>query len=425
MRQDVQGAGTADLDTRIAAMLRSDLDLVSNPFPLYRDLLRTSPVHVHGPTVVVSRYTDTKIILHDAVTFSNQAYKVGSRANEIRSKLRGRELVAFDEVAAFESMYISRADGEQHARLRSIAKRAFTPRKMAQLQTQVQRYTDQLIDDMLRSGQNDIVEGLTSRLPTMMICSLLDVPLTDIDLIRNWVAKIGKNRGGTVIADLLDAHTALMEFRAYVEDVVREHRRHPARTDLVSALQGATSEARLSTDELLATMVVLLFGGSDTTTALLGNGLHGLLTYRDQWELLRSDPDRYLSDTVEELLRWVSPVQTLWRVTTAPTRIGELDVSAGTTVLLLVGAANRDPAQFTQPDVLDITRQPREHIAFGYGPHYCIGTALARMEASTLFRTLVQRFPDLAIRDPDRPAVFRGNIQFRSISALEVDWGTR
>jgi len=417
-------AQTSDeFDSRLSDLIESKTEAVSDPFPLYRDLLAAGPVHHWGPTYVVSSYEAVKAIGKDAVTYSNRGYSVGSRAESIKSGLSPEAAHAFEEVSAFESMYISRADGEQHKRLRNIAQRAFRPKKMALLKETTQKFTDQLIDHMIASGETDFVKGLSSRLPMIMINSLLDVPLEDANLIRGWSARIGKNRGGAVVADLLDAHAALAEFRDYVTGIVERHHADSGhQTDLVSALQGASQEDRLTPDELLATMVVLLFGGSDTTTALLGNGLYYLLEHRDQWELLCSDPDRYVGGAVEELTRYVTPVQTTWRVTTATTRLAGVDIPAGNTVLVLIAAANRDPGQFSDPDVLDITRSPNDHIAYFFGAHFCIGAALARLEAQTVFRTLARRFPELRLAQPETLARWGGNIQFRTISSLPLDW---
>jgi cytochrome P450 len=411
-----------ELDERITRLVESNPQDVANPYPLYHELLDRSPVHRWGTTVLVTRFADVQTISRDSVTFSNRAYSIGSRARSILERLSPDEQRVFHEVSEFEAMYISRADGEQHARLRGIAHRAFTPRKMAELDTLAQRYTDELLSDMLESGENDFVAGFSSRLPAMMICSLLEVPLADIGLIRGWTARLGKNRGGQVTADLLDAHAALSEFRDYVAELVAHHRHKPDSTDLVSALIGASANERLSDDELLATMVVLLFGGTDTTTALLGNGLHALLTQHEQWELLCRAPEQHMATALEEIARYVTPVQTTWRVTTAPVRIGKIELEQEQTILVVIGAANRDRAIFNDPDVLDITRDPNHHIAYWFGTHFCLGASLARLEARIVFQTLARRFPNLNLTATDT-LPWRGNIQFRTLATLPVDLG--
>ena len=416
--------GSLNLDARLTSLIESDVDSVTNPFGLYDDLLANAPVYPWGPTVVVSSYEAVKTIARESDAYSNRGYSIGSRAEAIRESLSDEEKLAFDEVSEFEALYVSRMDGAEHARLRGIAQRAFRPRKMAALGDTVQGYIDRLIDDMRKTGSADFVDGLGAKLPTMMICSLLDIPLEDVPLIRGWAARIGKNRGGAVTADLMDAHAALREFREYVSRIVDEHYAEDAAAsgDLVTALQGAEKDAQIEHIELLATIVVLLFGGSDTTTALLGNGLHSLLSNRDQWELLASDPEKHIFGTVEELARYVSPVQTTWRVTTEETELQGVTIPAYNTVLLMVGASNRDPEVFDNPNALDITREVNDHMAFLAGSHFCIGSALARLEATAVFKTLATRFPDLSLASSE-PARFVGNIQFRTIEKLDLDWG--
>ena len=304
-----------DLDEKISRLIESEPASVTEPYPLYRTLLSDSPVYEWGPTVVVSDYDSVKATLRDSDGFSNAALASGSRAQSILDGLSADDATIFHEVSEFESMYISRSDGDQHERLRDIAHRAFTPRKMAELEEMSQQFTDLLLERALETGEEDLVVSIFSRLPAMMINSLLNVPLEDIDLIKGWTARIGKNRGGAVLADLRDAHAALEEFRGYVAEIADHHRRNPEATNLVSALMGASHEDRLTGDELLATMVVLLFAGTDTTTALLGNGLHAMLSERDQWDLLSAEPEERMAGAIEELLRFVRPIQTTWRVT--------------------------------------------------------------------------------------------------------------
>jgi cytochrome P450 len=155
-----------------------------------------------------------------------------------------------------------------------------------------------------------------------------------------------------------------------VQEILDENRRHPDATDLVTAFMGAAGEDRLSADELMAQFVVLLFAGSDTTNALMANGLLALLQRPDQWSQLVADPG-LARDAVEELMRWVSPVQFLWRVTVDTMTFGDAEIPPGVTVMPVLAAANRDPRVFAAPDEVDIRRRPKDHLAFGYGPHFC------------------------------------------------------
>lgn len=412
------------LDDAVTRLLASDAAAIADPYPIYQRLRETPGLYVHpsGPTVVVSRFEDAREVLGNSTDMSNRGLAVGSRADAIRAALEPDDQRIFDEVAAFENLYVSRADGDLHQRVRRISQRAFSPRKMAQLADRAEEYTRQLLDDMVRDGEADWVHGFSSRLPMMMICSLLDVPLADIDLIRGWTAKIGKNRGGTVLADLREAHAALGEFREYARGLVATHQADTEHSELVSSLMGAAATGELSEDELLATMVVLLFGGSDTTSALLANGLATLLRGEGTWaEVVTRVRAGELRTVLEELLRFVTPVQTLWRVSTADVELAGRPIEAGTTCLIVLGAANRDPSAFDQPDELRLDRGPNHHLGFGHGIHFCVGAALARLEGTTVLEALAARAPDLSLRRQPTVDDWGGNIQFRTLETLEID----
>jgi cytochrome P450 len=418
----MQDASTiAPLDHELQALIESRPEAIVNPWPLYRRLLEEAPVYEFGPSTILSRHADVRAASRDAVGFSNKAYSVGSRAQAVRSRLSESEATVFDEVAEFEAMYISRSDGDQHERLRDIAHRAFAPRRIAELSSNIQGYTDDLLDEMIREGNDDLVTALSVRLPVMVICSLLDVPQSDVPFIKALSGRIGKNRGGTVTADLIDAHAALAEFRDYVSEIVEHHQRGSVHTELVEALMGAEHGDRLTKEELLAMIVVLLFAGSDTTSALIANGMYDLLVREPQWKLLCSDQARVPS-AVEELMRYTSPVQFTWRVTTGDIKVNDVEIDAGRTVILLIAAANRDGDLFDRPDELDITREPNHHIGFLFGPHFCLGASLARLEAQTVFGTLSRRFPDMQLKEfGDLP--WRGNAMFRNLARLPVELG--
>jgi cytochrome P450 len=414
----------ASLDDRLTALIESRREAITDPYPLYHELLEESPIHQLGPTVVVSRYEDVKAAVREFSRMSSQAYRVGSRAQEILSRLGPEEASAWGDVAAFEAMYISRSDGDVHGRLRDIAMRPFGVRRVAGLRATIAQYLDELLAATLDDGGEtvDLVATVMQRLPVMVICTLLNVPLEDASTIKGWSGRIGKNRGGVIAADLMDAHAAMGEFRGYVQEIIDNNRRDPQSTDLVAAFMGAAGEDRLSADELMAQFVVLLFAGSDTTNALLANGMLALAERPDQWSALCEDPER-VAATVEELLRWVSPVQFLWRVTTAPMVLGGVEIPADTTVMPVVAAANRDPRMFEDPDRLDILRQPNHHITFGYGPHFCLGNALARMESEIFFATMARRFPDLQLAVDPSELEWTGNAMFRTVASLPVVLG--
>jgi cytochrome P450 len=404
------------LDTSVADILASRPEAMRDPFPVWARLREEQPVHVRPEIVLLSRYADVKALIRDDRRLSSNAFQIGSRAESVRAGLRGEQLEAFEDVAAFEALYLSRSDPPAHDRLRRIAHRAFTPRRIAELGTAVQRYTDELLPE---AGDEvaDFME-FAYRLPMMVIADLLGVPQADRELIHGWSGKLGRNRGGTDVPALMEAHAALVQFRAYVRGLVAEHARTPGRTDLVEALVGAEQEENLTTDELTATFVVLLFAGHETTTNLIGGGLQQLMRHRDQWEKLTADPS-LVPAAVEELLRWVTPVQWLNRVALEDMQWHGVPIAAGTSVTGILAAANRDPDVFSDPETLDITRpDAKHHIGLGFGPHFCLGASLARLEGTVAIATLARRFPDVELAaDPDE---WRGNAMLRSLAGLPI-----
>jgi cytochrome P450 len=408
------------LDDQLDEILESKPEGLADPFPVWRRLLEERPIHRHGPVVLVAPHRHVRRLIRDNERLSNSFMLSGSRAGAIMRSLTEEQRRAHEELSAFESLYLSRSDGEQHRRLRNIAHHAFTPRRIAAMETTIQRYTDQLIEESIIGEVVDLMP-LAYRLPLIVVADMLGVPESHREDIHTWSNRLGRNRGGDDPEALMDAHAAMTEFRKYVEDdVLPQRRRHPG-TDLVSALMEAHDGERLTSQELTAMFVILLFAGHETTTNLIGNGLVELMRHRDQWERLCADL-ALAPLAVEELLRWVTPVQWLFRVATETFEIEGVRIEAGETVLPILAAANRDPEAFDEPDRLDITRPDSgNHLAFGFGPHFCIGNALARLEGKIAFATLAGRFPDMELAEPD--LTWRGNAMLRGLAALPVRLG--
>jgi cytochrome P450 len=407
------------LDDALDGLLASRPDAIADPYPVWNHVREQDPVHRHGPVVLVTRYDDVKRVIRDGESFSNLARKTGSRVDALRSGLNELQAQAWQELSDFESLYLSRSDGEDHERRRRITHQAFTPRRIAELDTITRRYTNEMLDTAPRP-ETDIMDALAYRLPLMVICDMLGVPPDDRERIHDWSNALGSNRGGDSPEVLMRAHTAMLEFRAYVNGLL-ERLRHERGTDLLSALIGAEDEERLNQDELAAMFVVLLFAGHETTTNLIANGLLMLLRDRTVWQALCEDPS-LIPNAVEELLRVVTPVQWLFRVTTRPVTLGDVSLDAGQTVYALLAAANRDPDVFERPDEIDVRRSnARQHLALGFGGHFCLGNALARMEGAAAFDLLTRRFPDIELIT-EHP-LWRGNAQLRSISELPVRLG--
>jgi cytochrome P450 len=408
------------LEARWERLLASEPEAMAESFELFAELREAAPVHEFGTMVLVTRHADVKPLIRDGVRYSNASRRLGTWAERNRARLPEASRPAFDDVTAFEAMYVSRTDLDVHARLRRIAHRAFTPRRIAELEARTREYVDEMLTALAEQESPDLME-LAYRLPLMLIADLLGVPQEDREVIHGWSARLGRNRGGTEEAPLLDAHAAMAEFRAYVDAMLVEHRRTPDQGDLVTALVGAEQEEHLSSDELAAMFVVLLFAGHETTTNLIGVGVRALLEQPDQWRALCADPSLAGAAT-EELLRWVTPVQYGNRLPLVDVEIAGHAVPAGKTVITLLAAANRDPRAFADPDALDIGRaNAGQHVALGFGPHFCLGASLARLEGRMVFEALATRFPRLELATD--AFEWCGNASLRSLRELPVRFG--
>ena len=384
--------------------------------------LRTAgPAHRVGSRLLLSRHEDVKPVLRASELFSNGWATSGSQAEQIVFRLSDQQRTAHVALADFESKYVSRSDGAAHARLRGIAHRAFTPRRIADLTMSMQRYTDELLDAMAEQPVADFIAGLSYPLPLMVIADMLGVPTSDREAIHRWSARVGANRGGTNPEVLLDAHEAMLEFRIYVDEIIAAHRRTGTGSSLVAALLDASEGDRLADDELAAMFIVLLFAGHETTTNLLGTGLLELLRHPDQWGLLREDPD-LVPSAVEELLRWVTPLQWLARVATQDTELAGQPVGEGDTVVVVLACANRGPGRVraSRSARYHSVRQPRAPQP-RLRPHFCLGASLTRLEGQIVFETLLRRFPEIALAEDTLD--WRGSSMFRGLAGLPVELG--
>lgn len=409
------------LDERLNLLLSSDPGAMSDPFPVWNELRETDPVHRHGATLLVSDYATVKGLSRDERGLSNRYSIEGSLFEANRARLGEEERRAQQEVADFEALYLSRSDGASHDRLRKIAHRAFTPRRIAEMEASLERYTSELLDALPREEPIDFRERFAYRLPMLAISDMLGVPHEQQEEIRFWSNRLARNRGGDDPQAVLAARDAMLKFRNYVENILVPLREVEPSTDLLTDLLGAEGEERMIAKEMTATFVILLFAGHETTTNLISIGLQELLEHPDQWDRLRQEPD-LVGNAVEELLRWVSPVQWNLRVAATDQVIGGHEVKVGDSISLVVSAANRDPAQFDRPDELDLGREnSRSHLALGFGPHFCLGNALARLEAKITLAALVERFPD--VRPAGEPAGWTGNALLRSLTDLPLVLG--
>lgn len=305
-----------------------------------------------------------------------------------------------------------------HTRLRSLVHKGFTPRTVAQLRDTIQRITDELIDRIEDKSETDLIADLAYPLPVTVICEMLGVPPADQVQFHGWSAAIVQS------LDLVEeeaiynqASVAAAELTEYLDGLLEDRRSRP-RQDLISALV-AVEEAgdRLTRDELFGTCALLLMAGHETTVNLIGNGLFALLRHPDQWRRLQTEP-AVITTAVEELLRYDSPVQFTSRVVLERVEYKDHVFEPGSAIGFLLGAANRDPQQFTKPSHLDLGRDPNKHLAFGGGIHYCLGAPLARLEGEIAFATIARRLPGLTLVSDNLP--YRDNYTLRGLERLPL-----
>jgi cytochrome P450 len=387
---------TRSLDANVTGLLAGDQEVLADPYPLYAELRRHAPVFPHGAYTVVSRYDDVRAVYLDHQRFKKNYYAQGTYAEAVRARVPRELDEIYQEVSDFEGLFISRVDDDAHARLRRIAHRAFTPRMIASLEEYIQHCTEELLEEAAGAGEVDLIDAFAYRLPLLAIAQMLGVPASDAPTIHRWSSIMGAFEGRTNIDALRPWHDALAEFREYLHDLVLTFRDAPPETNLLTALLDARGGERLSEEELLATFVVLLFAGHETTTNLIGNGTLALMRDREQWELLCREP-QLIDAAVEELLRYDTPVQYTPRLPVVDVEIAGTQIPAGQTLLMLIASANRDPQAFEDPDRLDITRSVNRHLSLLVGIRFCLGASLARLEGRIAFTELSQRYPALEL----------------------------
>ncbi|MEV6583830.1 cytochrome P450 [Streptomyces sp. NPDC051582] len=383
-----------------------DPAFLADPFPLYRQLREDGPVRrvvIAGALEawLVTRYEDGLAALSDARLSSDVRDAADTRLLE---QLPGTER---------ESMLgnMLRSDPPDHTRLRRLVSKAFTAHRVAGMRPRIQAVTDRLLDAVVAAGSADLVADFALPLPVTVISELLGVPVDERHEFQRWTDRMLMR--GAQPPDPAVVNEAWRQMRAYVTELIAAKRAEPGE-DLLSALVTARDEERrLSEDELVAMVFLLLAAGYVTTVNLIGGGIAMLLAHPDQLELLRSDP-ALLPGAVEEFLRYDGPVSPgIARFAREDVEIAGVRVPRGATVLIGSAVADRDPGRFPDPDRLDITRADNAHLAFGHGIHYCLGAPLARLEGQIAIGTALRRLPGLALAVPPaqipwRPGGLRG-----------------
>jgi cytochrome P450 len=379
----------------------------ADPWPFYARLREADPVHRRPDgDWILTRYADCQGVLADPRCSSNPAHE--SRPSEgSPARQAGSNLLLF-------------LDPPDHTRLRRLVSKAFTPRRVEELRPRIAELVDALLDEVDGEPTFNLLEALAFPLPVIVICELMGVPAEDRDSLKEWSTAASRLLDPDVEGETLELGLlAGMGLAGYFDALFEERRRQP-QDDLVSGLVAAEEEGdRLSADELRAITVLLFIAGHETTMNLIGNGTYALLQHPDQLALVRDDPEMARS-AIEELLRYDGPVHVTARVPTEDIDVGGTPIAAGERMVVALGAANRDPAQYPDPDRLDVTREDNRHLTFSHGIHFCLGASLARVEGQAAIPRLLQRFPDLALAaEPS----YREHLVLRGLTELQVAIG--
>jgi len=403
------------LQEELNALFAGRQDLIDDPYPLYHRMRAEAPAMPYRSEVWVTRYADIETILRDADVWSHRNYQ-GSRILNFTAALDGEEKSTFEKISAFKELWMSGMDAPEHSRLRSLIHKVFTPRRVAEMRPQIESITVDLIQSLQERGEVEAVHDYAYGLPLYVIAAMLGAPRQDWESIRDW---------SSILAAFQPPHyrnieatwQAIEQFVAYVRNLIDDRRRATGQSDLLTALLEVDIDGdRLTQAELEAMFVLLFFAGHETTTNLISNGIYRLLTNPDQLAKLRHDPTQ-ITAAVEELLRYDTNVQISTRVPMRDVEVAGVRISAGTSVVPVIAAANRDPERFPDPDRLDIERPDNRHFGFSIGPHYCLGQALARMEAATGIGRFFEAFPEVEIVSEVH---WRPNIQQRRVTSLPV-----
>lgn len=383
----------------------------ADPYPLYRRLREADPVHwdpyLHA--WVLTRYADVALALQDA-RFS--ACRTPTPAQLTALGLPGLAPIA--DVMVRQMLFL---DPPEHAHWRTPAAAAFTPHRVDELRERIQAVVDHLLDAVQDAGRMDVIADLAAPLPSRITAELLGLPSADGPRLRAWSADFARMLGNYQHdpAAAPRVRRSVEEMTAYFRAALRQPGGHPQGgllPTLAAMIDDATTEA-----DVIANAIMLMVGGQETTTNLIGNGLWTLLHHQEELDRLRAEPAA-MPAAIEELLRYESPIQQTARLLAADVALGGKQLQTRQAVIVVLGAANRDPDHFPEPDRFLPRRTPNRHLAFGWGGHFCFGAPLARLEGEIALATLLRRLPALAL--PPGPPRWQANVSYRGLTTLPV-----
>jgi hypothetical protein len=386
-----------------------------DPYPFYKRLRETDPFHKSRAAdgYVLSRYDDVIAVLRDA------AFSADERNLKLFPRMVARMARAgVPDPYRDDNMSMLRRDPPDHSRLRGLVSKAFTPRAVERMRPRVEQILKELLEARPAHGAMELVREFAVPLPVRVIAEMLGVPPEDHERFRHWSDEVVRSLGEGTFEDRRAALRATAELRSYFEAIVDARRVSP-RDDLISALVAAEDGGdSLNLSEMFATLVLLLVAGNETTTNLITNSILALLRNPDQLALLRAAPER-VPAALEELLRYDSPVQLTSRVVKTDCELSGRRLRRGQQLVLLLGAANRDPEVFKDPERLDVTRTDVRHLSFSHGIHFCLGAQLARLEGALALEALITRYPRMKLAE--QKIVWRNNTILRGPKELWLE----
>jgi pimeloyl-[acyl-carrier protein] synthase len=407
-----EGASEKPANKALSLYHLLDPEVLADPYPLYHRLRNEAPVHwdpfLHA--WVVTRYNDVIHVLHH---FS-------ANRTPTPEQLSTMGLAALNPIAEVMVRQMLFLDPPDHTRLRALASAAFTVRRVERLRSHIQEIMDDLLDRVAPNSTMDLIADFASPAPAIVTAELLGVPIADHDQLKQWSADFAEMLGN--FQHNPDRFPKILrsvkDMSSYFRAAMVEQRLKP-QDGLVSAMMAANVDGtKLTEDEIIANLIVTMVGGQETTTNLIGNGMLTLLRNPEVVERLRADGS-LIPAAVEELLRYESPSQHTARLAPEDVELGGKQIRKRQAVIAVMGAANRDPERFPEPDRLDIERKDNRHVAFGWAAHFCFGAHLARLEGQIAFTTLLRRLPSLAL-DNATPLRWRDNLGLRGLTALPV-----
>jgi cytochrome P450 len=392
-----------------------DPAFIADPYPFYRRLRETAPVFKTPQGFwLITRYEDVAFVLRDKRFGKDFVGNIQRRYGNI-------DRMSEPAVASLARTMLVQ-DPPDHTRLRGLVNKAFTARRVADMRPRIAKLVDDQLDRVADKGEMDVMRDLAHRLPVIVICDMLGIPEE-----HRAPFLAGSNVNGRILEpvpmtreEMDQANFNTQMASVYFKQLCDLRRREP-QDDLTTELVRAEEAGDKLTAEELEANIGLLFGaGHETTTNLIGNGLLALHRQPEQWERLKADPS-LIPNAVEEVLRYDSSVQLSGRVTNTEVEIGGVKLSESESIVVLLGAANRDPAQYPDPDRLDVGREHIRPMSFGGGIHHCLGAQLARLEAELVFAALIERMPNLTLPEKDKPA-WRRSFTLRGLSKLPAVW---